>query len=390
MEGYLDKIMIAGSNLTKTIFATIINWKEFQREVKLTFSYVAIVQLSARIALEPQEDSIMKMFPKSLFLFSVLLMAVSMGLFAQQQQAEVDEQPIVMLIKQLASPNFAERQAASQELATLGQQAIPKLTATALGDNREAVTRSVDILRGHLKSADTKLQAAAKAALGKLSNVEQGVGPRLAREALAPPKPRPQPVPRQVAPGIRIVPQIQLQVQGGAQGIKMRNVNGIKDIEVTENGRKVKIHDDPNQGIKVEIIETKEGKLVTRAFKAKNADELKKKSPEAHKLYEKYSKGQAGNIQLGNIQIQGNVFPPNQIPQFRIPGVPQQIPANMQRRVADLQLRQMERMIQSIQKQLQADGEDAGPAKATLEHLKKALEEIKQAREKLGAERKEA
>ena len=109
MEGYLDKIMIAGSNLTKTIFATIINWKEFQREVKLTFSYVAIVQLSARIALEPQEDSIMKMFPKSLFLFSVLLMAVSMGLFAQQQQAEVDEQPIVMLIKQLASPNFAER-----------------------------------------------------------------------------------------------------------------------------------------------------------------------------------------------------------------------------------------------------------------------------------------
>ena len=50
----------------------------------------------------------------------------------------------------------------------------------------------------------------------------------------------------------------------------------------------------------------------------------------------------------------------------------------------------MEHMIQSIQKQLQADGEGAGPAKATLEHLKKALEEIKQAREKLGAERKEA
>ena len=271
----------------------------------------------------------MKMIPKSLFLFSALLMTVSMGLHAQQGETDVDEQPIATLIKQLASPNFAERQAASQKLATLGQQAIPKLTATALGNNREAVTRSVDILRGHLKSADEKLQAAAKVALEKLSNIEQGVGPRLAREALAPPKPRPQPVPRQVAPGIRIVPQIQLQVQGGAQGIKMRNVNGIKDIEVTENGRKVKIHDDPNQGIEVEIIETKEGKPVTRAFKAKNADELKKKSPEAHKLYEKYSKGGAGNIQLGNIQIQGNVFPPNQIPQFKIPGVPQQIPANM-------------------------------------------------------------
>ena len=332
----------------------------------------------------------MKMIPKSMFLFSALLMTVSMGMHAQQGEAEVDEQPIVALIKQLASPNFAERQAASQKLATLGQQAIPKLIDTAMGNNREAVTRSVDILRGHLKSADKQLQTAAKSALQKLSNIQQGVGPRLAREALAPPKPRPQPVPGQAVPGIRILPQIQLQVQGGAQGIKMRNVNGVKDIEVTENDRKVKIHDDPNQGIKVEIIETKEGKPVTRTFQAKNADELKKKSPEAHKLYEKYAKGGAGNIQLGNLQIQGNVFPPIQIPQFNLPGVPQQIPANMQRRVADIQLRQMERMIQSIQKQLQADGEDAGPAKATLEHLKKALEEIKQAREKLGAERKEA
>jgi translation initiation factor 1 (eIF-1/SUI1) len=135
-------------------------------------------------------------------------------------------------------------------------------------------------------------------------------------------KPRPQPVPGQVAPGIRIVPPIQLQVQGGAQGIKMRNVNGIKDIEVTENGRKVTIHDDPNQGIEVEIIETKEGKPVTRTFKAKNADELKKKSPEAHKLYKKYAKGGVGNIQQGNIQIQGNVFPPTQIPQLKLPAVP--------------------------------------------------------------------
>ena len=341
------------------------------------------------ITLEPQGDSIMKKMPKLMLLFSALLMTVSMGLLAQQREAEVDDQSIVTLIKQLAAPNFTERQAASQQLADLGQPAIPKLTATALGNNREAITRSVNILKIHLKSANENLQTAAKAALKKISVVQEGVGPRLAREALAPPKPRPQPVQGRAAPGIRIVPQIQLQIQGGAQGIKMRNVNGVKDIEVTENGRKVKIHDDPNQGIKVEIIETKQGKPVTRAFKAKNADELKKKSPEAHKLYEKYSKGGAGNIQLGNIQIQGNVLPPIQIPRFNVPGVPQQIPGNMQRRVADIQLRQMERMIQSIQKQLQGEGEDAGPAKATLEHLKKALEEIKQAREKMGAEREE-
>ena len=312
-----------------------------------------------------------------------------MGMRAQSQEAEVDEPAIGTLIKQLASPNFAERQAASQHLTSLGQKAIPKLTAAALGTNRETVTRSVDILSNQLKSANKNLQEAAKAALKEISVVEQGVGPRLARQALAPPKPRPQPIPGQAAPGIRILPQIQLQIQGGAQGIKMRNVNGVKDVEVTENGRKVKIHDDPDLGIKVEIIETKEGKPVSRVFKAKNADELKKKSPEAHKLYEKYAKGGAGNIQLGNLQIQGNILPPNQIPRFNVPGVPQQIPANMQRRVAEFQLKQIEGMIQSIQKRLQGNGADAGPAKETLEHLKKALEEIKQAREKMGAEPKE-
>jgi t-SNARE complex subunit (syntaxin) len=46
-------------------------------------------------------------------------------------------------------------------------------------------------------------------------------------------------------------------------------------------------------------------------------------------------------------------------------------------------------MIQSIQKQVEAAGEDAGPVKESLEHLKKALEEIRQAREKLTKERPE-
>ena len=331
----------------------------------------------------------MKKIPKSLFLCSTLLMAVTIGLLAEPQEVEVEEQTIVTLIKQFASPNFAERQAASQQLTLLGQKAIPKLAAAALGSNRETVTRCVDILNNHLKSADKNMQAAAKSALEKISVVEQGVGPRLAREALAPPKPRPQPLPGQAVPGIRILPQIQLQMQGGAQGIKMRNVNGVKDVEVTENGRKVKIHDDPNQGIKVEIIETKEGKPVSRVFQAKNADELKKKSPEAHKLYEKYAKGGAGNIQLGNLKIQGNIFPPIQIPRFNVPGVPQQIPANMQRRVTEFKLKQIEGMIQSMQKQLQGNGADTVPAKETLEHLKKALEEIKQAQEKMSAEPKE-
>ena len=77
--------------------------------------------------------------------------------------------------------------------------------------------------------------------------------------------------------------------QRSSQQLQIRNVNGVKDIEVTGNGRKITIHDDPKQGIKIEITDAQDGKPVTRTFQAKNAEELQKKSPEAHKLYKKYS-----------------------------------------------------------------------------------------------------
>ncbi|MGY8730726.1 MAG: hypothetical protein ACKVK0_01245, partial [Pirellulales bacterium] len=76
--------------------------------------------------------------------------------------------------------------------------------------------------------------------------------------------------------------------QRSSQQLQIRNVNGVKDIEFTGNGRKITIHDDPKQGIKIEITDSQDGKPVTRTFQAKNAEELQKKSPEAHKLYKKY------------------------------------------------------------------------------------------------------
>src|SRR2546426_468022 len=82
--------------------------------------------------------------------------------------------------------------------------------------------------------------------------------------------------------------QIQIQVQaggvagpGGFKRMHMKNVNGVKEIEVDDNGKKVKIVDDPNNGIKVEVTEkNKEGKEETKKYEAKNADELKKNHPE--------------------------------------------------------------------------------------------------------------
>ena len=155
----------------------------------------------------------MRMKSQLAIALSLFLLLPASRLVAQEKQVDAGEAPVVALIKQLASSNFAERQAASQQLTKLGEQAIPRLKAAALGDNRETVTRSVDILKGHLKSANEKLQSAARAALEKISAIENGVGPRLAREALAPPKPRPQPAPGRVIRGFVSVgehPRLQL------------------------------------------------------------------------------------------------------------------------------------------------------------------------------------
>lgn len=71
--------------------------------------------------------------------------------------------------------------------------------------------------------------------------------------------------------------------------IKIHNVNGVKNIYVTENQRKITIIDDPNRGIKIEITDTQDGKPVTRTYQEQNINELQKKSPEAYKIYKKYS-----------------------------------------------------------------------------------------------------
>jgi hypothetical protein len=121
------------------------------------------------------------------------------------------------------------------------------------------------------------------------------------------------PVP--VAPGIRIVPAvpaagaIRLQVRGaviagGGKSIQVKDENGVRDIESQEKDKKVKIHDDPDKGIQIEVTETKDGKEETKKYEAKNAEELKKNHPEAHKIYEELGKG-GPKIEIGGIGVGG-------------------------------------------------------------------------------------
>lgn len=90
--------------------------------------------------------------------------------------------------------------------------------------------------------------------------------------------------------------------------VQMKNVNGNREIQVVENGRKVEISDTGGKNIKVRITETVNGKETTRTVEADDVDALKKKDAKAAELYEQYGGGNNGIKVLGGgakIQIQG-------------------------------------------------------------------------------------
>jgi hypothetical protein len=167
--------------------------------------------------------------------------------------------------------------------------------------------------------------------------------------------------------------QIQIQVHAAANGKtrKVRLQNGQKEIEVTENKRKVKIKEDPNGGIEIEATETKDGKETTQKYAAKNQDELKKKHPAAHKLYEEHSKD-GGGILIQGLQLQ-NVPPPIPLQALPLPA------ARPQRQIAVTQLRHARTMIESASKLL----DRAKPGADDAETLTKSAKELEDMAKKL-------
>jgi len=209
--------------------------------------------------------------------------------------AEIDA-----LIAQLDDDQFARRQEASKRLEAVGKAAIPALAKSACSPKPEVSVRSMELLRLHL---DAENEACRQAARDALTTIAAGEGPAAAdaRKLLDARKPQPAHGMGRLIIGGNVV--IGPGAAVAARKMSVKNVNGVKDIEVEENGRKIKIHDDPANGITVEIPEAKDGKETVKKYEAKTAAELEKKAPEAYKLYKEYS-GQGGAVQ---VQMIGNV-----------------------------------------------------------------------------------
>lgn len=291
--------------------------------------------------------------------------------------AEIDK-----LMEQLDANRFSERQEAQQKLVELGKAAFPALEKGTQHVSREVAVRSLEILKNQFQKGDDVTKAAAKESLERLTKNNDAILAKRAGEILSPPKPPVQlpggNVPFRVGGG-----NIQIQVVGGAGGnvkkVSVKDVNGVKEIEAEENGKKVKISDDPAKGIKLEVTETKDGKETTQKYEAKDAAELKTKHPEAHKLYEEYSKQPAG------IRLQVGGFPGGAIP----PGFPAIPGARLGARGARIkilrpdELKGLQDSVDSALKELESAMNGLKDAKSGSEEFKKAQEQLEAAKKQV-------
>lgn len=217
-------------------------------------------------------------------------------------------------IKGLDETEFARRQEASQRLMEAGKAVFPELESAALQGRREASGRAMEILERHFQRGDDDTKQAARAALERLAKTGNAGVVQRANNALNPPQ---QPAEQAFGPfgALPIMPGRNVQIQiaannANARRVHIRSVNGKKEIEVEENGKKTKVQDGANGGIEAEITEKINGKEQVRKVSAKDLDELKKKDADAARIYEQFQQGSNMRIQAGGIQV-GGVQRPN-------------------------------------------------------------------------------
>ena len=221
------------------------------------------------------------------------------------------------LVRQLDADDFADRTAASEALAKLGKEALPGLEEGVRSESPEAATRSFELLQQLFEQGNAGDKAAARSSLSKIAQGSDRVATQAKK--LLEPKPNATDPNSAIAGGMRLVPGGVLRIRGfgrvmpaipAAPAIAVADAksisisigpDGTKTINVDDNGKKIKIVEDAKKGIEGEMSETKDGQETTQAFAAKDADELKEKHPEAHKLYEKYTKGGGLRVEIGAI-----------------------------------------------------------------------------------------
>lgn len=314
--------------------------------------------------------------------FSCLLVCLTLvaGVAVGDESAKAELSPeLKKLIQQLDADDFADRSSASEQLAKLGKEALPALEEGVRSDSPEAATRSFELLQQLFEKGDAAARSAAKSSLEKLAQSDDRVASQ-AKKLLEPKQTAVDPNQngiRVLGGGIRIfggriaraaIP-VPVEVAGrvevrAASSISVSVVDGVKTINVDNDGKKIKIVDDPKKGIEGEYTETKDGKETTHKFAAKNEEELKTKHPDAFKLYEQYAKG--GGVRVEAVAVGG--FRPAVPAAARLP----------QDRIQEL-LKKLDEQIATATKELAVATEEKDPRAAI---MAKRLESYARLRER--------
>lgn len=246
------------------------------------------------------------------------------------EQAEIDipnEAAVIGLLDQLQSSRFAERRSAAQKIAGMGESAHAALEKAAMSNRPERAIAALDLLRDALNDDDPRRSQSARRCLERIAATQGSAGKIATRaieqtdqsERLGPPvRPQRPPIP-QLGPPPAFAPQGRTNLR-----ISIRNVNGVRKIEVVENDRKFTFQD-VNGGLQTERPDGKGG--VERKL-YKDSDDLKRKDPEA---FEKYQKAGGGGIAAGILNLQPRLFggalplpmQPRRLPPGTRPAVPQ-------------------------------------------------------------------
>jgi hypothetical protein len=256
---------------------------------------------------------------------------------------------INVLIAQLGHDDFSVREAAAKKLISIGKPAL------------DAVKRAAE------NQDDPELRSRAKALAKRIVERPVPGGP--------------------VAKDEEII----------ARSLKISNEGGVRQINVREQARSIQIREG-DFGIEMIVGAIENGEQVNAQFEAKNADDLKKQSPDAFTLYERWG-GHAGQMNpmvrgAQNVVIRGPVFiggmqggavfpvplPPDPVDELR-----DRVVAEMQKRdIGEEDRKQVQLLLERLQQMRAARivGQGAGDAQ---KQLKEQFEISDKLREKMAA-----
>lgn len=249
------------------------------------------------------------------FLRSLIALAtISFPLLTPAQSAAIDPSTIDpstaarQWVEQLDAPSFAARRQASRELHALGIEGIDALTEGARSASPEVSQRCLQLLQDHFRSGSPNVREASEDSLRELSNdADPGLAVRASRvlnlekEEGETPAFEPGKMPN--------APPVQRKVT-------IRNINGIRTIEVDENGRRVTIKVEGEQ----HTVE-RPGAAEPQATRYPSEQALQEADREAYRILKQYD---GGNLQIFRGQRKLPGINPNDDPFERLfRGIPE-------------------------------------------------------------------